>query len=116
MKRLEILLVNHTTINIKTDFKYVVTQVKSYDDALIKFQTENYDIVAFPKEVEMPETVNMIQKLVDVQDLNTKIILFDNKADLAIEFAKLYQNQHKREEFNIDIQDDALIGKIICTL
>ena len=108
MKRLEILLVNDTNIDIKTDYKYVVTQVTTYEDALIKFQTENYDVVAFPKDFQNVETINMIQKLVNVQNMNTQIIFFDKDVNLVTEFGQLYNNQSKDSDFEIDIQDDAL--------
>ena len=116
MKRVEILVVDSNVMDIKKDYRYIITQVTNFDDAFITFQSFNYDVVAFNKNFENSETMNMIKKLIDVQNRNTQLIVLDENEDSRNTFIQLYKTQEHRVDANFEIQDDVLKTASSCSI
>lgn len=116
MKRLEILVVDNKGMDFKRDYRYLVTQVDNFDDAFLTFQSFNYDVIAFSSELKNSETVNMIQKLIEVQKRDSKVLFFDQTENLEADFIALYKSQEHESTSEIQIKDDALKNQASCSI
>ena len=116
MKRLEILFVNNGMVNFKNDFRYLVTQRENINDVLVAFQTLEFDVVAFLKEDQESKTVAMINKLIEVQGRNTKVVFIDGNAKVEDAFVDLYRQQERNKTFDISINDDVFTASTSCSI
>ena len=116
MKRLEILFVNNGMVNFKNDFRYLVTQRENFNDVLVAFQTLEFDVVAFLKEDQESKTVAMINKLIEVQGRNTKVVFIDGNVKVEDAFVDLYRQQERNKTFDISINDDVFTASTSCSI
>ena len=116
MKRLEILFVNNGMVNFKNDFRYLVTQRENINDVLVAFQTLEFDVVAFLKEDQESKTVAMINKLIEIQGRNTKVVFIDGNVKVEDAFVDLYRQQERNNTFDISINDDIFTTSTSCSI
>ena len=116
MKRLEILFVNNGMVNFKNDFRYLVTQRENFNDVLVAFQTLEFDVVAFLKEDQESKTVAMINKLIEIQGRNTKVVFIDGNVKVEDAFVDLYRQQERNKTFDISINDDVFTASTSCSI
>lgn len=116
MKRLEILFVNNGMVNFKNDFRYLVTQRENINDVLVAFQTLEFDVVAFSKEDQESKTVAMINKLIEIQGRNTKVVFIDGNVKVEDAFVDLYRQQERNNTFDISINDAIFTTSTSCSI